>query len=85
MKHFLRPVEIESSVVDRVEAVTKKCLDAARIKADDGTWIFQPDGAGKYPGRIYFRDFCYAVEGAGRLIPPEEMAAASDFLMAGQR
>lgn len=85
MKHFLRPVEIESSVVDRVEAVTKKCLDAARIKADDGTWIFQPDGAGKYPGRIYFRDFCYAVEGAGRLIPPEEMAAAIDFLMAGQR
>ncbi len=78
-------MEAPAEQVDRIEAVAKRCLDAARIKADDGTWIFQPDGAGKYPGRIYFRDFCYAVEGAGHLIPPEEIAAAIDFLIAGQR
>lgn len=85
MKHFLRPIEIQSSQVDRLEALAQRCLDAARIRADEGTWIFQPDGSGKYPGRIYFRDFCYAVEGAGRLIPPEEIAAAIDYLIAGQR
>ncbi len=85
MKHFLRPVEIDSTAVDRLEAVAQRCLDAARVQSDDGTWIFQPDGAGKYPGRIYFRDFCYAVEGAGHLIPPDEIADAIDFLMAGQR
>ncbi|MBD3291638.1 MAG: hypothetical protein GF393_01835 [Armatimonadia bacterium] len=85
MKHFLRPFEIPSAQVDRLEAVAQKCLDAARMQADDGTRIWQPDGAGKYPGRIYFRDFCYAVEGAGHLIPPEEIAAAIDYLIAGQR
>ncbi|MFW6156892.1 MAG: hypothetical protein ACOC7J_06210 [Armatimonadota bacterium] len=85
MKHFLRPIEVSGALVERVEAVAQKCLDAARIQADNGTWIFQPDGAGKYPGRIYFRDFCYAVEGAGHLIPPDEIAAAIDFLIAGQR
>jgi len=85
MKHFLRPVPIEKAQVERLEAVAHRCLDSARVRADDGTWIFQPDGSGKYPGRIYFRDFCYAVEGAGRLLPPEEIAAAIGYLMAGQR
>ena len=71
--------------MDRLETVAKKCLDAARIRADDGTWIFQADGAGKYPGRMYLRDFCYAVEGAGHLIAPDEIVAAIDFLIAAQR
>ncbi len=85
MRHFLRPIEIGGNAVDRLEAVTQSCLEAARLRADDGTWIFRPDGTGSYPDRMYLRDFCHAVEGAGHLIPEDEIAAAIDFLISGQR
>lgn len=84
MRHFLRPVPIEKAQVERLEGIARRCLDSARVQAEDGTWLFTPAGSGKYSG-MYTRDFCYAVEGAGRLIPPEEIAAAIDYLLARQR
>ncbi len=84
MKHFLRPVPIDRAQVERLEAIATRCLDSARVRAEDGTWLFTPAGSGKYSG-MYTRDFCYAVEGAGRLIPPEEIAAAIDYLLARRR
>ncbi len=84
MKHFLRPIEIEQGQYDRLAAVAQRCVDAARVRADDGTWIYTPAGSGKYTG-IYMRDFCYTVEGAGSLMPPEEIKAAIEYLLARQR
>ncbi len=84
MKHFLRPVPIEKAQVERLEGIARRCLESARVQAHDGTWLFTPAGSGKYSG-MYTRDFCYAVEGAGRLIPPEEIAAAIDYLMVRRR
>ena len=77
MKHFLRPIEIDSAQHERLEGIARRCVDAVRVQADDGTWLFQPDGHGKYGDNMYTRDFCYVVEGAGHLIPPEEITAAS--------
>lgn len=84
MKHFLRPIEIDGAQVDRLEEIARRCIDAARVQAHDGTWIVTPAGSGKYSG-MYMRDFCYTVEGAGHLMPPEEIAAAIDYLFAAQR
>lgn len=84
MRSFLRPVPIDRAQVKRLEGIARRCLDTARVRADDGAWLFTPAGSGKYSG-MYTRDFCYAVEGAGRLLPPEEIAAAIDYLLARQR
>ncbi|MGD9494737.1 MAG: hypothetical protein AB7Y46_00375 [Armatimonadota bacterium] len=84
MKHFLRPFPIEGDQLLRLEAIARRCLERARVRAEDGTWLITPAGSGKYSG-MYTRDLCYAVEGAGRLIPPEEIAAAIDYLFARQR
>lgn len=85
MKHFLRPIEIDGGQYRRLEDVARRCIDAARIRADDGTWIFRPDGGGKYGNNMYTRDFCYLVEGAGRLLPPEELAAACEYILSRRR
>jgi len=84
MKHFLRPIEIDPEQYRRLQDLARQCLAAARVEASDGTAIYQPDGSGHYSG-MYMRDFCYAVEGAGRLIPTEEIAAAIDYLFSRQR
>ncbi len=84
MKHFLRPVEMDGAQVERLEAIARRCIGSARTRADDGTWLLTPAGSGKYSG-MYTRDLCYAVEGAGHLMPPEEMAAAIDYLIARRR
>lgn len=84
MKHFLRPIEIEAGQYRRLEKLAQQCLEAARVEASDGTIIYEPDGSGHYSG-IYMRDFCYAVEGAGYLMAPEEIAAAIDYLFSRQR
>ncbi len=84
MKHFLRPIEVDSAQYERLEGLARRCLEAARVEASDGTIIYQPDGSDKYSG-MYIRDFCYAVEGAGHLLRPEEIAAAIDYLFDRQR
>ncbi len=84
MKHFLRPIEVDSAQYERLEGLARRCLEAARVEASDGTIIYQPDGSDKYSG-MYMRDFCYAVEGAGHLLRPEEIAAAIDYLFDRQR
>ncbi|MEA3400479.1 MAG: hypothetical protein U9R79_04465 [Armatimonadota bacterium] len=84
MKHFLRPIPIGSEQVDRLEDIARRCLEAARVQADDGTWIVTPAGSGKYSG-MYTRDFCYTVEGCGHLMDPAETAAAIDYLFERQR
>ncbi|HUS79709.1 MAG TPA: hypothetical protein VM283_00490 [Armatimonadota bacterium] len=85
MKHFLDRIEIVADQYDRLQEIARRCLDGARVRAEDGTWIFQPDGGGKYGRNMYTRDFCYAVEGAGHLIPPEEIAAACEYIFTRQR
>jgi len=84
MKHFLRPIEIDAEQHRRLERIARQCLEAARVDASDGTVIYQPDGSGYYSG-MYVRDFCYAVEGAGHLMAPGEIAAAIDYLFSRQR
>lgn len=85
MKHFLRPIEIERAQYQRLVHIARRCIEAARIKASDGTWIFMPDGGGRYGPNMYTRDLCYLVEGAGRLVDPEELAAACEYILSRQR
>ena len=85
MKHFLRPIEIDSGQYRRLEAIAGRCVEAARVRADDGTWLFRPDGGGRYGDNMYMRDLCYLVEGAGHLVPPEEIIAAAEYLLSRRR
>jgi len=80
----LPPVRISAVSYDALVAQTREVLAACRHEADDGTPIYFPDGSGHYPA-LWTRDFCYMVEGAGQLIPPAEILAGIDFLLAGQR
>lgn len=61
-----------------------RLLAGARRLAADGTALYFPDTSGAY-GAMWTRDLCYMVEYAGDLLPPEEVLAGIDFLLAGQR
>lgn len=80
----LPPVRISAASYDALVALTKQVLAACRHEAHDGTPIYFPDGSGHYAA-LWTRDFCYMVEGAGPLIPKEEILAGIDYLLAGQR
>jgi hypothetical protein len=80
----LPPVRISREKYMQLKDLTRSVLASCRHIADDGTPIYYPDGSGHYPA-CWTRDFCYMVEGAGSLIPAEEMLAGIDFLLAGQR
>lgn len=74
-------VSISQQDYEFVEDTCRQLLSEARHLAHDGTALY-------YPGGIYeacwTRDFCYMVEGAGHLLPPEEVLAGIDYLLAGQ-
>jgi hypothetical protein len=80
----LPPVRISAASYDALVAQTRAVLAACRHEADDGTPVYFPDGSGHYAA-LWTRDFCYMVEGAAQLIPPEEILAGIDYLLAGQR
>jgi len=67
-----------------LQAATAELLDACAVTAHDGTLIYRPDTGGHYDA-MWTRDFCYMVEGAGKLIPPPRVAACVDYLLARQR
>ena len=63
--------------------MARAVLQACRRVADDGTPVYFPDGSGHYAA-LWTRDFCYLVEGAGALLPADEILAGIDYLLAGQ-
>jgi len=83
IKH-LPSVAIDPEDYRFVEATCRRLLAGARRVATDGTPLYFPDTSGTYPA-CWTRDFCYAVEYAGHLLPPEDILAGIDFLLARQR
>ena len=80
----LPPLAIEQADHEYLEATCRELIAGARQLAGDGTPLYLPDTAGHYPA-LWTRDFCHLVEYAGKLLPPEEILAGIDFLLAGQR
>lgn len=80
----LPPVRIDREKYLRLKEITQQVIAGCRHVADDGTPLYFPDGSGHY-GACWTRDFCYMVEGAGQFIPPAEILAGIDFLLARQR
>ena len=66
---------------DQLRKMATKCLKGCQSLADDGiTIVYAPDAAGYYKG-IYWRDFCYALEGFGEDIPVEHIEGAIRFIL----
>lgn len=65
-------------------AATAELLDGCTVTADDGTLLYRPGTGGHYDA-MWTRDLCCMVEGAGKLMPPERVAACIDFILARQR
>jgi len=63
---------------------TIRQLNGCRLRADDGTILFTPDGSGHYRA-LWTRDFAYMVRNAGDLIEPDLIRPAIEFLLRGQR
>ncbi len=70
--------------MDWLTEQTRQLIDGCRIKADDGTVIYCPDGKGHY-GALWTRDFAYMVENCYDMIPSEHVEACIRYLFAGQR
>ena len=70
--------------MDTIRAITEKLLLGGRVKADDGTTLYTPDGRGFYRA-LWVRDFAYSLQSAGELIPVEDMKNAIDFIIRGAR
>jgi len=67
-----------------LEEAARRELAGCRIVAHDGTALFTPDGLGHY-GALWTRDFAYMVENAWPLLAPEQVRAAIEYLLRGQR
>lgn len=78
----LPPVRISPEDYQFIEQTCRKLLREGRQVADDGTPLYYPGG--EYEA-CWTRDFCYMVEGAGQLIPQDEILDGIDYLLAGQR
>lgn len=63
---------------------TRQLLIGCRVRADDGTWLYTPDGKGNYRA-LWTRDFAYMVENAGDLMPAAEVEACLRYLVRGIR
>lgn len=77
-------IRINRDSYDTLVELTRQTLAACRHEAHDGIPIYTPDASGHYAA-LWTRDFCYMVEGAGQLIPAQEMLAGIDVLLGGQR
>jgi hypothetical protein len=67
-----------------LEQTTRALLAGSRVRADDGTWLYTPDGKGNYRA-LWTRDFAYMVQNAGDLLPPGDVEAALRLLIRGIR
>jgi len=72
------------SDTDWLKAKTSELLIGSRVRADDGSWLYTPDGKGNYKA-LWTRDFAYMVENAGDLMPQEEVEACLRHLINGIR
>ena len=63
---------------------TRQLLVGCRVQANDGTWLYTPDGKGNYRA-LWTRDFAYMVENAGDLMPRDEVEACLRYLIKGIR
>jgi len=65
----------------RLLSRAREILAGCRSTAFDGrTPVFAPDAAGYYSG-LYWRDFCYTIEGLGDMLALEEIASALHYLL----
>jgi len=78
------PIRSSASSYDALLELARSVLAACRHEAGDGTPLYFPDGSGHYAA-CWTRDFYYMAEGAPQLIPPEEVLAGIDYLLARQR
>ncbi|MGQ9730725.1 MAG: hypothetical protein ACUVX8_05560 [Candidatus Zipacnadales bacterium] len=62
----------------------RRLLRECQVEAYDGTPLYTPDTQRHY-NALWTRDFCYMVEGAGRLIPLEHIAIGIDYILRRQR
>lgn len=62
----------------------EEVVHTCRVTAVDGTVLFTPDGVGHY-GAQWTRDFAYLVEHGGEFLAQDEVRAAIDAQLAGQR
>ena len=72
-----------ASELAALEALARRVIESARLRADDGTILYAPDGSGYYRG-IWTRDFCYLAEGAGELVPAEHIRQGFEYLIRRQ-
>ncbi len=78
---------LDLSVKERMNWLTeqaKRLIDGCRVKANDGTILYCPDGKGHY-GALWTRDFAYMVENCSDMIPSEHIEACIRYLLSGQR
>lgn len=74
----------EQACVNTLSEASARLLVGCRVRADDGTVLYTPDGEGNYPA-LWTRDFAYMVEYAGDLIPAEHVEACLRYLIRGLR
>lgn len=70
--------------MNAIRSITEKLLLGGRVKADDGTTLYTPDGRGFYRA-LWVRDFAYSLQSAGEFIPLEDMKNAIEFVIRGAR
>lgn len=70
--------------MNAIRNITEKLLLGGRIRAQDGTILYTPDGRGFYAA-LWVRDFAYSLQSAGEMIPREDMKGAIEFIIRGAR
>lgn len=74
----------DDSDIAWLEAQSRWLLAGCCVQANDGTWLYTPDGKGNYRA-LWTRDFAYLVENAGDLMPRAEVEAGLRYLIKGIR
>ncbi|MCC7377030.1 MAG: hypothetical protein IT581_20385 [Verrucomicrobiales bacterium] len=67
-----------------LQTATADLLRGCRVRANDGTWLYTPDGKGNYRA-LWTRDFAYMVEHASDLMPDADIEACLRYLIRGIR
>ncbi len=69
---------------DYLKNLSRELVEGCRTKADDGTWLYTPDGISSY-NALWLRDFSYMVEYAGFAIPCEEIEGCIRYAIQHRR
>lgn len=80
----LPKVPISQHDFERLQDMARSVLEGARLTLPDGTAALCPDGEGRYRG-VWLRDYCYAAEAAGDLVPAEQLLAVADLFLSHQQ